>query len=116
MEYDMALSVAERALLEYPEESKYSGIATTVQNLRLMVAGTDETIAALKTKYEESGKGATAAGRKSGFSLALEYMNTVSERGKGEEVLLDIIGASKQTGLTNDDRFIIGESYELLGL
>ena len=116
MEYEKALAVAERALLEYPEESKYSGIATTVQNLKLMVAGTDETIAALKTKYEDSGRSSTSAGRKNGFSLALEYMNTVSERNKGEAVLLDIIGASKQSGLSADDRFIIGESYELLGL
>jgi tetratricopeptide (TPR) repeat protein len=115
-EYEKALAVAERALLEYPEESKYSGIATTVQNLKLMVAGTDETIAALKTKYEDSGRSSTSAGRKNGFSLALEYMNTVSERSKGEAVLLDIIGASKQSGLSSDDRFIIGESYELLGL
>ena len=116
MEYNMALTVAERALLEYPEESKYSGIATTARNLRLMVEGTDETIAALKTKYEETGRSSTSAGRKNGFSLALEYMNTVSDRAKGEEVLLDIIAASKQTGLAADDRFIIGESYELLGL
>ena len=43
-------------------------------------------------------------------------MNTVSDREKGEKILLDIIAASKQTGLAADDRFIIGESYELLGL
>ena len=81
-----------------------------------MVAGTDETIAALKTKYEDAGRSSTSVGRKNGFSLALEYMNTVSERSKGEAVLLDIIGVSKQSGLSADDRFIIGESYELLGL
>ena len=116
MEYAKALSVAERALLEYPEESKYSGIATTVQNLKLIIEGTDETVAALKTKYEESGRGSTPAGRKSGFSLALEYMKTVSEREKGEKVLVDIIQATSTPGLSDDDRFIIGESYELLGL
>ena len=116
MEYDMALTVAERALLEYPEESKVSGIATTAQNLRQMVEGTDETIAALKTKYEESGRSSTPAGRKNGFSLALEYMNTESNRDKGEKILLDIIKVSSETGLAADDRFIIGESYELLGL
>ncbi|MCR4713218.1 MAG: tetratricopeptide repeat protein [Treponemataceae bacterium] len=116
MNYDMALTVAERALSEYPEESKFSGIVTTVQNLRQMVEGTDETIAALKTKYEESGRSSTPAGRKNGFTLALEYMNTVSDRGKGENILLDIVGAASETGLAADDRFIIGESYELLGL
>ena len=116
MEYSMALSVAERALLEYPSESRNSGISTTVQNLKLMVEGTDETIAALKTKYEEAGKGSSPVGRKNGFSLALEYMNSVSERKKGEAVLIDIISASSLPNLEPDDRFIIGESYELLGL
>lgn len=116
MEYQMALTVAERALTEYPEESKSSGIASAVQNLRLMVEGTDETIASLRTKYEESGRSSSPAGRKNGFSLALEYMNTVSDREKGEEILLDIIKASSASDLDSDDRFIIGESYELLGL
>ncbi|MCR4940601.1 MAG: soluble NSF attachment family protein [Treponemataceae bacterium] len=117
MEYKQALSVAERALSEYPAESKSSGIATTIQNLRLMVEGTDETIAALRTKYEDLGRSTTPEGRKCGFSLALEYMNTVSERQKGEEVLKDIINSSSSGfGADADDRFIIGESYELLGL
>ena len=111
-EYASALRCVEAALTGWPDEASSSNLGTELKELRMLASGSSEKIARLAADYEKAGGAKTEKGRNTGLQLADLYLDTVSDRGKGAEILNEIIANAD----TAKEHSVLGTAFKLKGL
>ncbi len=110
-EYETALSIANKAQMEYPSDFLASSLVEQRSELAVLVSGVDEEIAKVQFEWEKAGKNEYSNGRDLAYDLALLYVQNIRETDKALEILHDLNNKLQST----NEYELHANVYQLLG-
>lgn len=90
-EYGSAVTVGNRLLAQFPQQTQAAGIPGKMVELRLLEQGMEFKEASLLAEYRGSGEHESPEGRRLGLELAHFYVNSADGEDAGEILLLQLL-------------------------